>query len=74
MCPFINLRSKIEFMHLDARELDDNTVIEGDLCIVGAGAAEIQRDRSIILCAHADCTYLEGQQVIGAACAPLLIR
>lgn len=26
-------------MHIDARELPDNTLIEGDLCIVGAGAA-----------------------------------
>ena len=108
MCPFINLRSKLEFMHLDARELDNNTIIEGDLCIVGAGAAgismaldwnksgkkvilleggglnttvkfrtfipETQRDRGIILCAHAGSTYLEGQQVIGEVCAPLLIR
>lgn len=41
MCPFINLRSKLEFMHLDARDLDNNTIIEGDLCIVGAGAAGI---------------------------------
>ena len=41
MCPFINLRSKLEFMHVDARELDNNTLIEGDLCIVGAGAAGI---------------------------------
>ena len=28
-------------MHVDARELDNNTLIEGDLCIVGAGAAGI---------------------------------
>ncbi len=28
-------------MHTDARTLDDNSVIEGDLCIVGAGAAGI---------------------------------
>lgn len=28
-------------MHTDARTLDDGTVIEGDLCIVGAGAAGI---------------------------------
>ena len=28
-------------MHTDARELPDNTLIEGDLCIIGAGAAGI---------------------------------
>jgi choline dehydrogenase-like flavoprotein len=28
-------------MHADARELDNDTLIEGDLCIVGAGAAGI---------------------------------
>jgi choline dehydrogenase-like flavoprotein len=28
-------------MHIDARELPDNTTIEGDLCIIGAGAAGI---------------------------------
>lgn len=28
-------------MHTDARTLDDNSVIEGDICIVGAGAAGI---------------------------------
>ncbi len=28
-------------MHIDARELNNNTIIEGDLCIVGAGAAGI---------------------------------
>ncbi len=28
-------------MHIDARKLDDNSVIEGDICIVGAGAAGI---------------------------------
>lgn len=28
-------------MHVDARTLDDGTTIEGDLCIVGAGAAGI---------------------------------
>ena len=28
-------------MHTDARELPDNSVIEGDICIVGAGAAGI---------------------------------
>lgn len=28
-------------MHADARELEDGTLIEGDLCIVGAGAAGI---------------------------------
>jgi choline dehydrogenase-like flavoprotein len=28
-------------MHVDARELSNNTVIEGDICIIGAGAAGI---------------------------------
>lgn len=28
-------------MHIDARELPDNSLIEGDLCIIGAGAAGI---------------------------------
>src|SRR5690348_7844417 len=28
-------------MHVDARELENGSVIEGDLCIVGAGAAGI---------------------------------
>ena len=28
-------------MHIDARELDANTTIEGDICIIGAGAAGI---------------------------------
>ena len=28
-------------MHTDARELPDQTIIEGDLCIIGAGAAGI---------------------------------
>lgn len=28
-------------MHIDARELDNNTLIEGDICIIGAGAAGI---------------------------------
>ena len=28
-------------MHIDARELENNTIIEGDICIVGAGAAGI---------------------------------
>ena len=28
-------------MHTDARTLEDNSLIEGDLCIVGAGAAGI---------------------------------
>ena len=28
-------------MHTDARTLDDGSLIEGDLCIVGAGAAGI---------------------------------
>jgi choline dehydrogenase-like flavoprotein len=28
-------------MHIDARQLDDNTLIQGDICIIGAGAAGI---------------------------------
>ena len=28
-------------MHTDARNIENNTLIEGDLCIVGAGAAGI---------------------------------
>lgn len=28
-------------MHIDARQLPDNTLIEGDICIIGAGAAGI---------------------------------
>ena len=28
-------------MHVDARELENNSIIEGDICIVGAGAAGI---------------------------------
>ena len=28
-------------MHIDARNLDDNTLIEGDICIIGAGTAGI---------------------------------
>ena len=28
-------------MHIDARELQDQSVIEGDICIIGAGIAGI---------------------------------
>jgi len=28
-------------MHIDARNIDNNTIIEGDICIIGAGAAGI---------------------------------
>ena len=28
-------------MHIDAKTLPDNTLIEGDICIIGAGAAGI---------------------------------
>jgi 2-polyprenyl-6-methoxyphenol hydroxylase-like FAD-dependent oxidoreductase len=28
-------------MHIDARSIENNTLIEGDVCIVGAGAAGI---------------------------------
>ncbi len=36
---FFNAKQLI--MHIDARELDNNSVIQGDICIVGAGAAGI---------------------------------
>ena len=28
-------------MHVDARNLENNSIIEGDICIIGAGAAGI---------------------------------
>ena len=28
-------------MHIDARKLENNSVIEGDICIIGAGAAGV---------------------------------
>ena len=28
-------------MHIDARKIESGTLIEGDLCIIGAGAAGI---------------------------------
>ena len=28
-------------MHIDARKIENNTTIEGDICIIGAGAAGI---------------------------------
>ncbi len=28
-------------MHIDARKLENNSVITGDICIIGAGAAGI---------------------------------
>lgn len=28
-------------MHIDARQIDNNSIIEGDVCIIGAGAAGI---------------------------------
>ena len=28
-------------MHIDARNIENNSLIEGDICIVGAGAAGI---------------------------------
>ena len=68
-------------MHTDARKLENNTKIEGDICIVGAGAAGIsmaldwnKNGKNVILCVHAGCTYLEGQPGIGEVCAPHLIR
>lgn len=35
-------------MHIDARTLENNTLIEGDLCIIGAGAAGISIAREFI--------------------------
>lgn len=35
-------------MHIDARNLDNNTVIEGDICIIGAGTAGISIAREWI--------------------------
>jgi choline dehydrogenase-like flavoprotein len=35
------LRNSIAQMHTDARKIENNTLIEGDLCIVGAGASGI---------------------------------
>jgi choline dehydrogenase-like flavoprotein len=41
MCTSItNLKLKLK-MHFDARLIDDKTIIEGDICIIGAGAAGI---------------------------------
>ncbi|HNH22209.1 MAG TPA: FAD-dependent oxidoreductase, partial [Ferruginibacter sp.] len=34
-------------MHIDARQLDNNTLIEGDICIIGAGAAGISMALSL---------------------------
>lgn len=35
-------------MHIDARGLENNTLIEGDLCIIGAGAAGISIARELL--------------------------
>jgi choline dehydrogenase-like flavoprotein len=35
-------------MHIDARTLENNTLIEGDLCIIGAGAAGISIAREFL--------------------------
>jgi choline dehydrogenase-like flavoprotein len=46
-------------MHVDARELEDGTVIRGDVCIVGAGAAGISMVLDWIDSGH-DVVLLEG--------------
>src|SRR5580658_10391571 len=38
---FIKPTIKNFVMHVDARTLENNSVIEGDICIIGAGAAGI---------------------------------
>ena len=35
-------------MHIDARQLDDHSIIEGDICIIGAGAAGITMAMELI--------------------------
>ncbi len=46
-------------MHIDARQLDNNTLIEGDICIIGAGAAGLfcaiqagKRGRRVLILEH----------------------
>lgn len=39
-------------MHIDARELDNQSVIEGDICIIGAGAAGISMALDLENTAH----------------------
>ena len=39
--PFFHWKINIDPMHTDARTLDDHSTIEGDICIIGAGAAGI---------------------------------
>jgi len=39
-------------MHIDARELPNNSLIEGDLCIIGAGAAGISMALEFLNTAH----------------------
>lgn len=46
-------------MHTDARSLDDNSLIEGDICIIGAGAAGIGMALDWIDSGH-DVVLLEG--------------
>lgn len=41
MCTFLTGTTQLLDMHIDARHLDNGTLIEGDICIVGAGAAGI---------------------------------
>src|SRR3984893_6145884 len=38
---FIFIDRKIIYMHIDAKELDNDSLIQGDICIIGAGAAGI---------------------------------
>ena len=46
-------------MHTDARTLEEGTLIEGDICIVGAGAAGISMAMEWIGAGH-DVVLLEG--------------
>jgi choline dehydrogenase-like flavoprotein len=38
---FLSLIQKYTYMYIDARNTDDGSLIEGDICIIGAGAAGI---------------------------------
>ncbi len=39
-------------MHIDARELNDQSLIEGDICIIGAGAAGISMSLQLMNTSH----------------------
>ena len=47
-------------MHTDARELADNSLIEGDVCIVGAGAAGIAMALEWVQTSNTRVILLEG--------------